>query len=83
MLSNLAKTLRQLADACDKAEQGDQQAKDFIADYIAIDGYWSAITVGHGIAEHLKQNNPKPGTICVCCRGPVRNKICATCHYET
>jgi len=45
----LAGLLRDLADATEKAAEGDKASRELLADH--IDGYWGALVVGKNVGE--------------------------------
>lgn len=54
LAAKLADELRTLADACEAAARGDEQAKATLR--ASTDGYWFALIVGRGEIQDLTSN---------------------------
>lgn len=77
----LARLLRALADAAEKAADGDEEAKAALAEHLAVDGHWAALTVGHGIAALLAAKDPK-ARLCQCCMAYTPTGPCYRCGHS-
>lgn len=49
--AKLAAELREIADAVEKAGEGDKEARSFVSDH--VDSYWHALVIGRGEVQQL------------------------------